>query len=145
MDVFFQWMITIKEISMLYFDRKNRMYLHASRKSICALTGNRFTRSIFFRQITSTKYIPGNAAIDTPPKIFLRLTTPPKNGDVVFSQCGRNLILGTVNIAGCPTNLKKNIFKKMNQHRKKRMWKRSVNFKMSFWCLQISQKKKSWK
>ena len=55
----------------------------------------------------STNIVPGNAAVDTPPKIFLRLTTPPENGDVVFSQCGRNLILGTVNIAGSPTNLNK--------------------------------------
>jgi hypothetical protein len=47
----------------------------------------------------------GNAPVNTPPKVLLGLTTPGKDGNVLLSQCGRNLVLSAVNIASSPTNL----------------------------------------
>ena len=48
----------------------------------------------------------GDTAVNAPPEIVLVLATPSKDRDALFCQCGRHLVLGTVNVACCPTHLK---------------------------------------
>ena len=47
--------------------------------------------------------------VDAPPEILLVLASPGEDRDVIFSQGGGNLILGRVDVAGRPTNLKNKI------------------------------------
>ena len=48
----------------------------------------------------------GDAAVNTPPEIVLVFATPGKDRNALFCQCGRDLVLGAVNVACCPTDLK---------------------------------------
>ena len=48
----------------------------------------------------------GDTAVNTPPEIVFVLATPGKDRNAFFCQCSSNLVLGAVNVASCPTDLK---------------------------------------
>merc|ERR1719289_188841 len=54
--------------------------------------------------------------INTPPEILLSLPPPGKNWDAGLCERSRHLVLCTVNITSCPTNLGSQLYQSFYEH-----------------------------